>query len=122
MTDTEKAEKVEALAEEVEKLSEELSEDELEQVAGGAACNCTGSGYGGATDKGGRCTCSALGAGTTVADSSDPDHLRCACSGSGSGGETAGPGCALPGMIAAAGGNAGSGGGGGTACTMLSIL
>jgi hypothetical protein len=90
MTDAEKAEKLEAIAEEVEELSEELSEDELEQVAGGGACDCAASGYGSATDNGGRCTCSALGAGTTIANSSDPDHLRCACSGAGYGAD--GPG------------------------------
>ncbi|MDR1014667.1 MAG: hypothetical protein LBL86_06785 [Coriobacteriales bacterium] len=117
MTDTEKVEKVEALAEEVEELSEELSEDELEQVAGGGACDCAASGYGSATDQGGECFCAAFGAGTTSPGSlSNPGNLRCACSSGGFGADGAdGAGTC---------GSAGGGGGGGElspvcGCSML---
>jgi hypothetical protein len=100
MTDTEKVEKVEALAEEIEELSEELSEDELEQVAGGGACNCAASGYGSATGQGGECFCPSYGAGTTSPGSySDPGNLRCACSGAGYGSDGPdGPACSCAGV------------------------
>jgi hypothetical protein len=91
MTDTEKTEKVEALAEEVEGLSAELSDDELEQVAGGGSCDCAASGYGTPTDKGGTCACSALGSGiaNSAVGAENPDNLRCSCSGGGFGADGA---------------------------------
>jgi hypothetical protein len=110
MTDTEKTEKVGALAEEVEGLSAELSDDELEQVAGGGSCDCAASGYGTPTGQGGICACTALGTGVTNADvgTTNPDNLRCACSGGGFGAD--GGGGTAGGGGNASGGKAGDGG------------
>jgi hypothetical protein len=47
MTDVQKVERIKALIEEINELSAELSEDELEQVAGGSGpCGCIGPGLG----------------------------------------------------------------------------
>ncbi|MDR1014665.1 MAG: hypothetical protein LBL86_06775 [Coriobacteriales bacterium] len=74
MTDTQKVEKVKALMGEIEELSAELSEDELEQVAGGGVCICALGGDGQGNDHGSKlCSCETGGEGT------NDEGIRCGC-------------------------------------------
>jgi hypothetical protein len=82
MTDTQKVEKVKALIEEVGVLSQELSEDELEQVAGGGVCRCYPNGNGAGDPGIADCACTGSGGGR------GPRGPRCLCSDNGFGGAT----------------------------------
>ncbi|MDR1014659.1 MAG: hypothetical protein LBL86_06745 [Coriobacteriales bacterium] len=89
MTDTQKVEKVKALIEEVRVLSEKLSEDELEQIAGGQWCYCLLGGGGTANGLDEICGCVGGGVGKTRNPNNEPGinstGTRCVCTISGGG-------------------------------------
>ena len=75
-----KAHEIELSEEDFEKPQNELSDDELDAVAGGDACYCVGGGGGSANDSNKTCACIAGGGGQWQDGST-----RCICVGGGGG-------------------------------------